>query len=283
MTPITRRRFAAAAALLPAAKLGAARLDRVGAQLYTLRSVLPKQPVETLRALEQIGYAEVEVIANQMEPIWDALKQTRLKPVALHFDAALFTRDAAKLDAALDDAKQRGFAYVLCPWVPPNERSADAMQRLGAALNDAGRKARQRGLVLCYHNHAFEFAPMEGGGTMFDRLLKETDPGLVQIEFDIMWSQVAGVDPVSVIGKYKGRIPLVHLKNVSAGVGPQYHEKVAREDFQEVGRGVIDIPRVLRAAAAAGAKHYFVEQDQTPGDPLESLRGSFAYLRGLEY
>lgn len=283
MTPITRRRFAAAAALLPAAKLGAARLDRVGAQLYTLRSVLPKQPLETLRALEQIGYAEVEVIANQMEPIWDALKQTRLKPVALHFDAALFTRDAAKLDAALDDAKQRGFAYVLCPWVPPNERSADAMQRLGAALNDAGRKARQRGLVLCYHNHAFEFAPMEGGGTMFDRLLKETDPGLVQIEFDIMWSQVAGVDPVSVIGKYKGRIPLVHLKNVSAGVGPQYHEKVAREDFQEVGRGVIDIPRVLRAAAAAGAKHYFVEQDQTPGDPLESLRGSFAYLRGLEY
>lgn len=280
MTSITRRRFAAAA-LLPAARIRAARLERIGAQLYTLRTVLPKQPLETLRALEQIGYAEVEVVANQMKLIWDALRQTRLKPVALHFDAALFTRGAAKLDAALDDARQRGFAYVLCPWVPPDERSADAMQRLGAALNEAGRKARQRGLALCYHNHAFEFAPLEGGGTLFDRLLKETDPELVQIEFDIMWSQVAGVDPVSVLEKYKGRIPLVHLKNVRAGVGPQFHEKLAREDFEEVGRGVIDIPGVLKAAAAAGAKHYFVEQDQTPGDPLESLRGSYAYLRGL--
>jgi sugar phosphate isomerase/epimerase len=283
MEQISRRRFAAAAALLPALRLQGARLERIGAQLYTVRSVLPKKPQETLRAIEQIGFAEVEVVANQMEPMWDALKQTRLKPVSLHFDAALFTRDAAKLDAALDDAKQRGFAYVLCPWVPPNERSADAMQRLGAALNEAGRKARQRGLVLCYHNHAFEFAPMEGGGTMFDRLLRETDPGLVQIEFDIMWSQVAGVDPVSVIEKYKGRIPLVHLKNVRAGVGPQFHEKVAREDFQEAGSGVIDVARVLRAAAAAGAKHYFVEQDQTPGDPVESLRGSYNYLRGLDY
>lgn len=280
MTSITRRRFAAAA-LLPAARIRAARLERIGAQLYTLRTVLPKQPLETLRALEQIGYAEVEVVANQMKLIWDALRQTRLKPVALHFDAALFTRGAAKLDAALDDARQRGFAYVLCPWVPPDERSADAMQRLGAALNEAGRKARQRGLALCYHNHAFEFAPLEGGGTLFDRLLKESDPELVQIEFDIMWSQVAGVDPVSVLEKYKGRIPLVHLKNVRAGVGPQFHEKLAREDFEEVGRGVIDIPGVLKAAAAAGAKHYFVEQDQTPGDPLESLRGSYAYLRGL--
>lgn len=283
MEQISRRRFTAAAALLPALKLHGARLERVGAQLYTVRSVLPQKPLETLRAIEQIGFAEVEVVANQMEPMWEALKQTRLKPVSLHFDAALFTRDAAKLDAALDDAKQRGFAYVLCPWVPPNERSADAMQRLGAALNAAGRKAQQRGLVLCYHNHAFEFAPMEGGGTMFDRLLKETDPALVQIEFDIMWSQVAGVDPVSFIEKYKGRIPLVHLKNVRSGVGPQFHEKVTREDFQEVGRGAIDVARVLRAAAAAGAKHYFVEQDQTPGDPLESLRGSFNYLRGLNY
>jgi hypothetical protein len=46
---------------------------------------------------------------------------------------------------------------------------------------------------------------------------------------------------------------------------------------------VIDIKRVLKAAAAGGARHYFVEQDQTPGDPLESLKGSFAYLRSLDY
>jgi hypothetical protein len=46
---------------------------------------------------------------------------------------------------------------------------------------------------------------------------------------------------------------------------------------------VIDWPKVLNAAEASGVSHYFVEQDQTPGDPVESLRQSFAYLSKLNY
>jgi sugar phosphate isomerase/epimerase len=105
----------------------------------------------------------------------------------------------------------------------------------------------------------------------------------VQLEFDIMWSRVGGVDPVSIFNKYKGRVPLVHMKNVSAKVGPQFNEKVPKEDFQEVGKGVIDIPAVMKAAAKAGSKHFIVEQDQTPGNPLESLKGSYEYLSKLNY
>ena len=37
------------------------------------------------------------------------------------------------------------------------------------------------------------------------------------------------------------------------------------------------------AALKAGAKHFFVEQDQTPGNPLDSLRGSATYLKGLKF
>jgi hypothetical protein len=40
---------------------------------------------------------------------------------------------------------------------------------------------------------------------------------------------------------------------------------------------------VLGAARTAGVKHYFVEQDQTPGDPVESLRQSYSYLAKLDY
>ena len=47
--------------------------------------------------------------------------------------------------------------------------------------------------------------------------------------------------------------------------------------------GVIDWTRVLRAAESAGVKHYYVEQDQTPGDPLASLRQSYGYLSKLTY
>ena len=75
----------------------------------------------------------------------------------------------------------------------------------------------------------------------------------------------------------------MHLKNVSNEVTKQYHEKVPREAFREVGNGVIEIPKVLKAAQQAGVKHCFVEQDQTPGDPLASLRESYQYLEKLDY
>ena len=35
---------------------------------------------------------------------------------------------------------------------------------------------------------------------------------------------------------------------------------------------MLDWPKILKAAQAAGVKHYFVEQDQTPGNPIDSLR-----------
>ena len=61
-----------------------------------------------------------------------------------------------------------------------------------------------------------------------------------------------------------------------------YKESVPRTAFREVGHGVIEWSKVLRAAAA-GVKHYFVDHDQTPGDPVQSLRQSFAYLSKLRY
>lgn len=268
--------------LAPVLGLRAARLSRIGVQLYTLRTVLPKQPLETLRAVEEIGYAEVEAVGGDLPKIWDALTRTQLKPVSVHLDVPLFLGDPAGLGPALDDAKQKGFSFVVCPWVPPDQRSPEAMLRLGDSLNRAGKLARERGLTLCYHNHAFEFAPLDGG-TMLSRLMKQTDPALVQLEFDIMWSQVAGVDPVKILEQYPGRVPLLHIKNVQAGVGPRFDERVPREAFRDAGGGVIDIARVLKAANRLGTKHFFVEQDQTPGPPLESLRISYAYLRELDY
>jgi len=62
-----------------------------------------------------------------------------------------------------------------------------------------------------------------------------------------------------------------------------FNESVPKTAFKEVGHGVIDWVKVLRAAKAAGVAEYFVEQDQTPGDPLDSLRQSYEYLSKLTY
>jgi sugar phosphate isomerase/epimerase len=156
------------------------------------------------------------------------------------------------------------------------------MKALAGKLNKAGEKARAAGLKFCYHNHAFEFEPMDGSmpaHAMFHAL----DPELVDLELDIFWLSVAGQDPVEMLRQMAGRAPLVHLKDKASGTETRYNESVPRTTFKEVGNGVIDWVKVLQAADTAGVKHFFVEQDQTPGDPVESLRQSFAYLKKLAY
>lgn len=282
MQPIGRRTFLslAAASAIPSF---ARTLEAVGVQLYTLRTVLPKDPLGTLRALETIGYREVELTTDGLDRVSAALKQTSLKPVSLHLDSALFIRNQSQLPAALADAKTRGVEYAVCPYVAPADRGgADMMRRLGETLNKAGEMAQKLGMQLCYHNHAFDFEP-SGNGTLLDVLFQGTDPKLVGLELDIMWAQVAGLNPVSVLEKYGSRVALLHLKNVAGGIEKRYNENVPKEAFREVGNGVIPIPAVLAAAARAGVKHYFVEQDQTPGDPLASLRESYSYLKTLSF
>lgn len=278
-----RRREMLALLGASAAPLLSRTLKTVGVQLYTLRTVLPEKPADTLKALEEIGYREVEAVANSLEKIWPDLKQTKLKPVSIHLDTALFTRDREKLPAALDNVKQKGFQFAVCPYIAPQDRGGvDVMRKLGETLNQAGEICRKSGMHLCYHNHAFEFEPTPDG-TLLDVLMKTADPKLVSLELDIMWSQVAGVDPVSVLKQYGKRVALMHVKNVSDEVSKQYNEKVPKSAFREVGNGVVNIAAVLKAAREVGVKHYFVEQDQTPGDPLASLRESYEYLAKLNY
>ena len=282
MQSIGRRTFLslAAASAVPSF---ARTLSVVGVQLYTVRTVLPQDPLKVLRALEQIGYREAELNMDNLDRVFPALKQTSLKPISLHLDSTLFVSGQAKIPAALDAAKTREVEYVVCPYVAPADRGgADMMKKLGETLSKAGEMSQKLGMRLCYHNHAFDFAP-SGNGTLLDVLLQAADPKLVSLELDIMWAQVAGLEPVAVLKKYGNRVALLHLKNVAEGTEKRYDETVPKAAFREVGNGVIDIPAVLSAAAQAGVKHYFVEQDQVPADPVDSLRQSYQYLAKLNY
>jgi len=277
------RRHFLGTAMISAASISAKTLKSIGVQLYTVRNILPEKPKETLSALEQIGYREVELAGASINAIWPSLQQTALKAVSVHLDTALFMTAQAKLPAALEDAKARGLEYAVCPYIAPQDRGGpDVMRKLAETLNQAGELCHQSGLRLCYHNHAFEFEPA-AGLTLLDVLMQASDPKLVSLELDIMWAKVAGVEPVSVLRKYGPRVALMHLKDVAEGVPQRYNEMVPRTAFREVGHGVIDIKAVLQEAAKAGVQHYFVEQDATPGDPLVSLRQSYEYLSKLEY
>lgn len=273
MASVTRRSFTAslvAPVLASAAKL---RKSNLGVQIYTVRNILANDPAKVLRDIHAIGYTELEATADTLAKNWPAIEASGLKRVSAHLNTK-------PTDEQFADVKAKGFQYAVVPYIPPDQRGGvDVMKKLAASLQDSGKRASAHGLQLCYHTHAFEYQPMEGT-TPFEILMGETDAALVKLELDIFWAVVAGRDPVEILGKHKGRVPLIHLKDEARGMlsATQYNEKVPKELFKEVGSGSLDIPAVLKAANEAGVQHYFVEQDQSP-DAMASLRSSYAYLK----
>jgi sugar phosphate isomerase/epimerase len=145
-------------------------------------------------------------------------------------------------------------------------------------MNHTGELCKKAGLQFAYHNHAFEFGG-KAGERPIDIFKARLDKNLVKLEMDMFWVSVAGHDPLQMLEEWKGRVALLHLKDKEKGTPVQYTESVAKTAFKEVGSGSLDIPAILKAAPGLGVKHYFVEQDQSEGDPLDSLRKSFEYLK----
>jgi sugar phosphate isomerase/epimerase len=284
MSEYSRRRFLAQAAIAGASLSSSAwgrdplQKSNLGVELYTVRNIITKDPNGVLKSIADIGYSDVEVVYATLHQIWPGIQACGLKPVSAHVDAALWNAGGDPLDKALAGLKEQGFQYAVYPYVDPKLRGgADVMKRLAQTLNQSGKASKKHDLTFCYHNHAFEFQPL-GDTTGLQIFMSETDPATVGLELDIFWVSVAGHDPVDLLKTYTGRIPLLHLKDKAKGLPTQFNEKVPPSTFKEVGNGSIDIPAVLKAADAEGVKYYFVEQDQTPGDPIASLRESYEYL-----
>lgn len=253
------------------------RASNLGVELYTVRNIITKDPAAVFKAIEDIGYTEVEVTRANMDQIWSALKQTKLRPISVHVEQEIFTGEPSHLEAVLKDLKERGFEYVVLPFYPTNKGGADGVKRAAELMNRAGERAKANGLIFCYHNHAHDFQPINGTPAL-ELLLKDTNENLVKLEMDIFWVSVGGQDPVEILKSYSGRVPLLHLKDKARGVPVQFSENVPHNAFKEVGSGTLNMPAILSAADTAGVRHYFVEQDQTPGDPIASLRQSYKYL-----
>jgi sugar phosphate isomerase/epimerase len=117
-------------------------------------------------------------------------------------------------------------------------------------------------LDFCYHNHGYEFAPYEGG-TVFDLIVKNTDPKKVNFELDILWAHIADADPSMLLKKYPDRFKLIHVKDLKKGTA---HGLSGRTDINNdvtLGTGEIDIPEVLKAAGKSSVQYYYIEDEST--------------------
>jgi len=248
-----------------------------GVQLFMLRRQAETDLPGVFRAIHAAGFPQVELYpiaySHSAAEIRRMMQDAGIAAVSGHFDYA-------GLEDKLDFAHQLGLTYVVCPMLPKDQwTSLEGFSKAADLFNRAGRKAQSLGMEFVYHNHCYEFRPIDGT-TGFAHLMQHTDPALVKLELDIYWLAQGGQDPMAMLKKYAGRVRLIHLKDRLAGAQTSYTTDPPQY-FTELDKGTIDWPAVLVQARAEGVKYAFVDQDDTTLPIPESLAINRAYLRKL--
>lgn len=269
-----------------ALETGDAYRKNMGIQLYTLRNELKKDPAGTLKLVAAAGYRQVECYGfPDSDAMISGARDAGLELNSAHFDweTIVNPKDAAMSDFSkiIEKAKSIGLTHLVIPFLKePNRGSLDAYKKVAAQANKAADMAKNAGIQLSYHNHNFEFEPKDGGKTGYDVFVEEFSPDM-QFEIDVFWVKAAGLDPVALIEKLKGRVSQLHLKDLKAGFpSPSYATGLPVDAFQELGDGIIPMDPIIAAAKIAGVTHCHVEQDQSP-DALASIRQSMEYLKKM--
>jgi sugar phosphate isomerase/epimerase len=262
------------------------KIEKVGVQLYTIRDEMKTDFDGSLAKVAAIGYKEVEFagyFGRTPQQVRAALEKNGLTSPACHLDYDLLAPD--QWPAQIESAKVIGQDYIVNPWIPePLRKTDDDWKRVAETFNRAGAESKKAGVQFAYHNHWFEFMPVNGK-LPYDTLLTLCDKDLVKMEMDLCWITVGGGDPLKYFDRYPGRFPLVHVKDVkkiprvTTGGEQNFGDTV---DLAAVGSGIIDWKRIFAQSDKAGIKHYIVEHDK-PAHPFESITESYEYLSKLNW
>ena len=253
---------------------GAGRLGPIGLQLFTVRELFSADPVGTLEKVAKIGYREVEYGGGGYDGMDHALLRKTMDRLGLKSPSIHVGYDALlnKFDASVAMAKTLGADTIVLPYMVDKHRSAEAWTAALTNINRFGAQLKAAGLGFAYHNHDFEFTVKPDGVSLFERLVKATDPALVKIELDLYWAIHAGEDAQALIKTLAGRIYAYHVKDMAAD-----------RKMTSVGLGTIDFASIFKLNALAGTQHFYVENDQSPAPYLPDIGKSFQTLRALRF
>lgn len=244
----------------------------IGLQLYTVRELFSKDPMGTLEKVAAIGYREVEYGGGGYDKMDHAALRKTMDRLGLTSPSVHIGYEALEADfnGAVKMAKTLGADTVVLPWMAEAQRNAEGWKAAVANFSRWAEQLKKAGLGFAYHNHDFEFTVKPGGTSLFDTLVADTDPALVKIELDLFWAVAAGEDPKAIIRRLPGRIYAYHVK-----------DRTADGKMTSVGKGVIDFADIFTLNQAAGVKHFYVENDQSPAPYLPDIQTSFTTLSRL--
>jgi sugar phosphate isomerase/epimerase len=250
-----------------------------GVQMFQVRKVAETDLADAFKLVKDAGFDNVELfpIAYHQSPaqLKKLLSDAGLESVSGHFDYT-------SREMSVEYAHALGLKYLVCPMLPDDLKgSLDGFRKGAVYFNEWGESARKAGIQFVFHNHDYEFKPLDGT-TGWTALMDVSDPHLVKLEFDIFWLITAGQDPMAMLKRYRNRAVLFHMKDRSAGGPISYTPDAKAASYcTELGKGTIDWPALLKRAKSQGIRYAFLDQDETKLPLEQSLKESRAYLRTL--
>lgn len=266
--------------------------EKTGLQLYSVRDELQKDFEGTLRKVKEMGYGAVEFAGlydNEPEKVKELCEEIGLVPLSAHVPFQELTADP---EGTVERYRKAGCRYIVIPYLTeeyrPGAEKFDDVLKYARLL---GEICARNGMALQYHNHDFEFAKIDGEYAL-DVLYREVGPELLQTQIDTCWVNVAGEDPCAYVRRYAGRIPTVHLKDFAGRKAGRMYGLIGMEDteeksdtfeFRPLGKGLQDIPAIVKAAIESGAQWLIVEQDEPSMglDRMACAKASMEYLAGV--
>jgi sugar phosphate isomerase/epimerase len=154
------------------------------------------------------------------------------------------------LDNRIEWAQQMGMKQMICSslWLPDGA-SVDEYQKGCDELNAIGKKVKDAGLQLGFHNHHMEFEK-RGDVLIYEAMLERLDPEMVKMQFQVAVVNI-GYKAADYFRKYPGRFISAHLADWSG----------TKNEQVPIGQGIVDWKDFFEAAIIGGVKNVFVEMD----------------------
>jgi sugar phosphate isomerase/epimerase len=236
---------------------------KIGLASYSLRKFPLEQALDMARAAN-VRYMTFKDVHIPRTDAPDAIRANRARIEA----AGITIMGGGTINMPNDQAQiRKDFEYAKLAGFPLIYASPDP-----AALDFIEAQVRQFDIRLVIHNHGPEDkwypAPQDAY-----RHVQARDKRL-GLCVDVGHTMRTGTDPVDAILQCRDRVYDLHIKDLT--------DARSADSQVAVGRGVLDVPRLVRALLEIGyAGQVGLEYEIDPDDPLPGVIESLSYLRGV--
>ncbi len=191
--------------------------------------------------------------------IADTVAKVKAAGLELYAGGVIYMKNEADVNRAFEYAKAAGMGMII--GVPNYE-----------LLDLTNKKVQEYDIRVAIHNHGPDVPLYPTPQSAYERITKlDRRIGLCM---DAGHTQRSGVDPSEPALKYADRLFDIHIKDTT--------QAAAKGTTIEIGRGVIDIPKLLRTLKKTNFTGTLaLEYEKDEKDPLPGAAESIGYLRGV--